>query len=128
MNSRVLTTLICLVFLLAGILFFRQSRQSGANNAEPNRQRTSKELPLPAQSVADVKFDGEKVFSILGKDALRSIDKPEFVKASDSEISDNIQVIGITDGKIARAYSIYLLDRHEIVNDQMGEHPIAITW
>lgn len=128
MNSRVLTTLICLVFLLAGILFFRQSRQSGANNAEPNRQRTSNELPLPAQSVADVKFDGEKVFSILGKDALRSIDKPEFVKASDSEISDNIQVIGITDGKIARAYSIYLLDRHEIVNDQMGEHPIAITW
>jgi hypothetical protein len=128
LNSHAPTILICLGFLLIGILLFQQDRQSGANKKEPDRQPESHRPSLPVQSVADVKIDGEKVFSILGKDALRSIDKPEFVKASDADISDGIPVIGITDGKIARAYSIYLLDRHEIVNDQIGAHPIAITW
>ena len=78
--------------------------------------------------MADVVIDGEKVFSILAKDTLRSIDRPEFVKAANAGISPNTPVIGITDGKIAHAYSIHLLDLHEIVNDQIGAHPIAITW
>ena len=116
LNTRNLNILISSVLLLIGIILFQQFRQE-----TPDGEGT----PILAQPVADVVVDGEKIFSILAKDALRSIDRPKFVKAADAEISP---VIGISDGKIARAYSINLLDRHEIVNDRIGAYPIAITW
>jgi hypothetical protein len=41
---------------------------------------------------------------------------------------DEEMILGVYDGKQARAYSTWHLDRHEIVNDRLGETPIAATW
>jgi hypothetical protein len=38
-------------------------------------------------------------------------------------------VLGVFDGQVAKAYSIWLLDRHEVVNDSLPHlGPIAVTW
>jgi hypothetical protein len=37
-------------------------------------------------------------------------------------------VLGVEQDGEAKAYSISLLSRHEIVNDSIGGQPIAVTW
>jgi hypothetical protein len=34
----------------------------------------------------------------------------------------------VFDGTVAKAYSLWQLDHHEIVNDTLGDVPIATTW
>ena len=41
---------------------------------------------------------------------------------------DDEMVIGVVHNGIARAYSAWYLDRHEIVNDVVGGDPVAVTW
>jgi hypothetical protein len=43
-------------------------------------------------------------------------------------MQDDELVIGVNDGTEAKAYSTWLLDNHEIVNDVIGNTPIAVTW
>ena len=43
-------------------------------------------------------------------------------------MSDDEPVLGVVVGRDARAYSLWHLDRHEIVNDTIGKLPIAVTW
>ena len=37
-------------------------------------------------------------------------------------------ILGVHDGQRARAYPLWYLDTHEIVNDMLGDVPIAATW
>ncbi len=38
-------------------------------------------------------------------------------------------VLGLFDGQVAKAYSLWHLDRHEIVNDKFpGFGAVAVTW
>jgi hypothetical protein len=48
--------------------------------------------------------------------------------ATDLEIQENEPVIGVNLNGEARAYPVRLLSLHEIVNDEVGGIPIAITW
>lgn len=41
---------------------------------------------------------------------------------------DDEPVLGVTDGRVAKCYSTWLLERHEIVNDWLGDVPIAAEW
>ena len=49
-------------------------------------------------------------------------------EAGSREWQDNELVIGLALQGDARAYPIRLLSSHEIVNDVVGGHPVAITW
>ncbi len=49
-------------------------------------------------------------------------------EAGDAEWRDEESVIGVFLNGEARAYPIRLLSLHEIVNDNLGGRPIAITW
>lgn len=73
-------------------------------------------------------IDGDPVVAVLSQDAIPSIDRPVFVQASAAVMADDEFVIGVTDGSQAKAYSTWLLDGHEIVNDHIGQTPIAVTW
>jgi hypothetical protein len=83
----------------------------------------------------------------IGKDRIRAIDHPLFVKPDDPrlleripqspypdrrgrkrESSDDILVIGFVEKGQARAYPVALLDRHELVMDKFGEKPVAVGW
>lgn len=41
---------------------------------------------------------------------------------------DDEPVIGVVVDGVARAYSTWFLDHHEIVNDTFGDEPVAVTW
>lgn len=68
--------------------------------------------------------------TILPFDAIRSIEDPihlERGRADDLYDPDEL-VLGIEINGDARAYSVPLLSRHEVVNDVVGGQPVAITW
>lgn len=64
-------------------------------------------------------------------DFIRSIDEPHIIPASmaaEDGLTDREQVIGVTQNGESRAYPITILFAHEIVNDVVGGHPIAVTF
>lgn len=67
---------------------------------------------------------------VVPRDAIPAISKPEFEPAARAEryMSDDELVIGLVGEREQRAYSTWLLDRHEIVNDTFDGRPVAVTW
>ena len=68
---------------------------------------------------------------VLEPDTISAIDQPQFVSAKEAKafMHPNEPVLGLFDGKVAKAYSLWHLDRHEIVNDYLpGLGPVAVTW
>ncbi len=68
---------------------------------------------------------------VLEPDAIPAIDNPQFVSAKEaiSFMHSKEPVLGLYDGKVAKAYSLWHLDQHEIVNDSLpGLGPVAVTW
>lgn len=64
------------------------------------------------------------------KDGIPAIDGPNFIAAAEeTRIGDREPVITVEmEGEVARAYPIRYLTWHEIVNDEMGGIPIAVTF
>ena len=73
---------------------------------------------------------GEKVYQLLPVGAIPAIDDPEFVSGADAELQMRADepVLGVVIGGEARAYSLWQLDAHEIVNDEIAGSAIAATW
>ena len=71
-----------------------------------------------------------EIITLLGFDAIRSIEDPLFVDppTADETYNPDELVLGVEINGDARAYSVPLLSRHEIVNDVVGGKPIAVTW
>jgi hypothetical protein len=65
---------------------------------------------------------------IVQRGLIASIDEPDFVPASEAEIQDDAWVMGVVMDGEARAYSLNLLNSHEIVNDVVAGRPIAAVW
>ena len=61
-------------------------------------------------------------------DAIPAITNPQFVSANDAKLDADAPVIGVTFNDESHAYSLYLLNGHEIVNDVVGGLKIATTW
>ena len=58
-----------------------------------------------------------------------TIDHPQFISASQATfLSPNDMLIGVTDGTTAKAYPAAILAQHGVVQDQMADGPIAVTW
>ncbi|MBI2150034.1 MAG: DUF3179 domain-containing protein [Acidobacteria bacterium] len=75
-------------------------------------------------------IDRDPVIRVLPRDAIPAIDTPVFMEANIAAgfMRDDEIVIGVADGRQAKAYSTWMLDGHEIVNDAIGSTPIAVTW
>jgi len=74
---------------------------------------------------------GAWLYTVLEPDAIPSIDRPKFVPAAKGEefMAPEEPVIGLIGPKgTPRAYSTWLLDHHEIVNDRIDGKPVAVTW
>jgi hypothetical protein len=73
---------------------------------------------------------GDDVYQVLPVGAIPAIDDPSFVSgaAANAQMSPGEPVLGIVlDGEV-RAYSLWQLDAHEIVNDEIKGTAIAATW
>jgi len=63
------------------------------------------------------------------KDGIPSIDNPVFADVPDSSfVSDSDTVIGLKINGEAKAYPIFILVWHEIVNDKVGGVPVSVTY
>ncbi len=70
----------------------------------------------------------EGVEQILERGKIAAIFNPEFVSAGEAEIADDAWILGVEIDGQARAYSLNLLNRHEVVNDRIGENSFAAVW
>lgn len=62
------------------------------------------------------------------KDAIAALNDPEVVSASEADyLLDDEIVFGVYLNGEARAYSLRFLDWHELVNDEVGGEPIALS-
>ena len=68
------------------------------------------------------------IHTVLRQDGIPAFFTPRFVTADEADIGDGAHVIGVSIGGESHAYSINILDNHEIVNDVVGGEPIAVTW
>jgi hypothetical protein len=64
------------------------------------------------------------------RDGIPSIDDPRFVTRADAGgwLADKEPVIALELGGDARAYPLQILTWHEIVNDKVGDVPVAVTF
>lgn len=65
---------------------------------------------------------------LLPRGRIAAIDNPVLVAADAAQIADDAWVLGVVIDGQARAYSLNLLNRHEIVNDRIGEQDFAAVW
>lgn len=68
------------------------------------------------------------VEQLLPRGRIAAIDEPRFVAAEEADLPDDAWVFGVAIGEEARAYSLNLLNHHEVVNDTLAGRPIAAVW
>lgn len=75
-------------------------------------------------------IDGDTVYQVLPPGAIPAITDPIFVTGKEAarQMADDEPVIGLVINGEARAYSMWHLDGHEIVNDVIGKTAVAVTW
>jgi len=123
-NLRIIIIgLVVFVFVVGlGYALFRRSAQTVLLN-DPTDQTEVGSIPTPTQRTYEI-------VELVPPDAIPAIDDPEFYSAdeADSEYDPNEMVLGVSINGDTRAYSTSILDRHEIVNDEVGGRKIAVTW
>ena len=63
------------------------------------------------------------------KDGIPALTNPTFVDVNEADyLSPTDRVVGVNFDSEARAYPIRILNYHEIVNDQIGDIPFAVTY
>jgi len=72
-------------------------------------------------------FDPDGFEFGLGKDAFSPLDD-SLLTEDTSDVSNNMRVIGVTDGSSAQAYAIERLWRHEVSNSNIGNDPVAVSY
>ena len=73
---------------------------------------------------------GHTMYMLMEPGGIPAIFEPEFVsiKTADSFYYDDEPLIAVSSGNVARGYSTWHLDHHEIVNDYLEGTAIAVTW
>jgi hypothetical protein len=70
----------------------------------------------------------EEFEQIVPRGRIAAISEPAFVPASEANIAGNAMVLGVALNGEARAFSLNLLNFHEVVNDSIGETDYAAVW
>ncbi len=104
-----------LLFIFIGLV----ACSDNENNPQGNEETTTDWL-IPSDEV----LDGGP-----GKDGIPSIDSPNFSKISDINfLEDNDLVVGVVHKGTVKAYPHAILNWHEIVNDEIDDLYLAITY
>lgn len=86
--------------------------------------------PSPAFDLSELTIPPEEVrHGGPPKDGIPALTDPAVLSAVSADyLADDDEVIGVEFGGEARAYPLAILDLHEVVNDQVGGRPIAVTY
>lgn len=115
--------IVLLVFAIAMVQLScsTSSTQDTPQNPDVDEvENTSTEWSIPVSEV----LDGGP-----GRDGIPALDNPLMVSADESSIlGDSDFILGYKNGNDIRAYQHIILDWHEIVNDDVGDVSLAITY
>jgi hypothetical protein len=64
----------------------------------------------------------------MARGRIPAVDDPQFVSAAAAKLPPEAWVLGVVVEGQARAYSLNLLNAHEVVNDRFGDRPVAVIW
>jgi hypothetical protein len=103
-------------FSLAAALAILGSCSPAASDQAPAGSRSASDEPPPG------------VVQLLPRGGIPAVVDPTFVPAAEADLPDDAWVLGVVLGGEARAYSLNLLNRHEVVNDRIGERSFAAVW
>jgi len=126
--------ILCLMFASAVVYYLDQR---GINNRKNNFAGKMSLEDRAKFWKEDFPFDHEKLtVPILEihaggpkKDGIPALSKPQFIEAAKATfLRPDDRVIGVKIENTARAYPIPILNYHEIVNDQIGKTPIAVSY
>lgn len=118
----------------------KTSKITSNNSSNSKIQESSNQLPQKQMVISEHEImttKGQKHLIPLDKiksggpppDGIPSIDNPKFVKADDAKFVLNSDVvIGLEINGDVRAYPLFILVWHEIVNDYVGGTPVAVTY
>ncbi|RME47036.1 MAG: DUF3179 domain-containing protein [Deltaproteobacteria bacterium] len=70
----------------------------------------------------------EGYIQVLPRGRIPAVVEPVFVPAREAKIRDDAWVLGVVIDGEAHAYSLNLLNRHEVVNDTFGKRHVAAVW
>ena len=68
------------------------------------------------------------VEQLLPRGRIAAITEPRFVAADNAKLPHDAWVLGVVVEGVAKAYSLGLLNQHEVVNDLSGTTPFAAVW
>ena len=68
------------------------------------------------------------VEQLLPRGRIAAVFEPRFVPAPEAELPDDAWILGVAVEGEAKAYSLNLLNRHEVVNDRSGDTAYAAVW
>lgn len=73
---------------------------------------------------------GHTMYTLMEPGGIPAIFEPEFINVTEAESTyyADEPVMVVADGDEAKAYSIWHLDAHEIVNDYINGKAITVTW
>ena len=136
MNIKILAPIIAISIALVGVTLFLSEDSQPYVTITP----TSSSVTIPELGISELQMmetNGVKHLIPLDKikdggppkDGIPSIDNPVFATVSNSQfMSDSDIVIGLEINDQAKAYPLFILVWHEIVNDNVGGLPVAVTF
>ena len=109
-----------------GLVLAGAARLSIAGQTCPEAAR----FESPRRPKVEFVAGGDRVFRVVPPDAIEAIDRPDMIPAIEAAglMREDEPVVGVFDGDHARAYPTWFLDSHEVINDLLGDTPIAATW
>ena len=106
----------------------------GSMAPDPDYERAFRDARLSSSGWdTDFKFHTvpySEIRSVIPRDNIPSIDSPTFVSPTEASawLEDVEPVVSLEIGADARAYPLQILTWHEIVNDDVGGVPVAVTF
>jgi hypothetical protein len=92
----------------------------------------SQDASVPEQPEEELTVTGGEAYHGLlpyrARDAKLALVEPSFVTADEAQLVDGVSVVGVAADGVYRAYPLYVLKNHQVVNDRLGNVPIAASW
>jgi hypothetical protein len=95
-------------------------------------QRLIAALAVASAGLAPVARAGDELPAefkqIVPRGRIASVDEPRFVPAQKAKLAPEAWILGVVIEGQPRAYSLNLLNHHEVVNDRVGDTAFAAVW
>ncbi len=125
------TSLMAAALTLFGLLWFDRGAVA-ARAADPQPQEptpTARGQAQQAEGDRPLVLRGAPLYAVFPTDFIPALDDARLVPATAAgSMRDDETVLGFEQGGAARAYPLVMLERHEVINDRLGDQPILITW